>query len=226
MVMKVLIVEDEVRLANNIAKVLKEKLFYSSDISNDGEEGLYYAKTNTYDLIILDLMLPKLSGTQILAKLRDAGIKTPVLILTACDSTESIIDTLDMGCDDYLTKPFDINILMARCKALIRRAYSQPTPIIKIEELEIDTNRFEVRVKNKPVELTAMEFRLLEYLSRRSGEVVSKTEIEEHLYDFGSEKFSNTIEVYISLLRKKIEAELDNKIIHTFRNRGYMIGNK
>ncbi len=217
--MRVLIVEDEERLARNISSVLREAASFAVDIATDGEDGLHLARTNPYDLIILDLMLPKIAGLDLLSTLRSEGRKVPVLILTARGDTDDIVQGLDLGCDDYLTKPFEMAELLARCRALIRRSYGKPDPTIHAGGLEIDPRRRVVRQAGKNHILPAMEYRLLEFLAMRVGEVVSKEEILEHLYDFDAERFSNVIEVYISSLRKRFGSEL----IQTSRGQGYML---
>ncbi|MBN1845933.1 MAG: response regulator transcription factor [Sedimentisphaerales bacterium] len=224
--MRSLIIEDEARLARNIAKVLAETTSFAADISTDGEDGLHMALSQAYDLIILDLMLPKIPGLQILRTLRQKGCRTPVLILTARDASDDIIEGLDRGADDYLTKPFEMGELIARCKAMVRRVYDQPNPVIRVGDLRIDTASREVTVQGRRVILPAMEYRLLEYLAMREGQIASKTEIIDHLYDFQSENFSNTVEVYVSCLRRKIDPGPRHELIHTVRGRGYYIGER
>jgi two-component system response regulator PhoP len=221
--MRVLIVEDERRLAENVARSLHESAGYAVDVAPDGEEGLYMAETNPYDLVILDLMLPKVDGLSVLRRLRSTGAQVPVLVLTARDEKESVVALLNAGADDYVAKPFDLGELLARAKALIRRGKGQSTPVLKVGDLEISTSDLAVRRNGKPVNLTAMEYRVLEYLAHRPGAVVSKTELLEHLYDFNWERFSNVIEVYISGLRRKLEDSGDAKLIHTLRGQGYML---
>jgi DNA-binding response OmpR family regulator len=222
--MRVLIIEDEIKLARNIAKVLEESASFVTDISSDGEDGRHMALSNSYDLIILDLMLPKIPGLKILQGLRQKGHRTPVLILTARDATEDVIQGLDLGCDDYLTKPFEMRELIARCKAMVRRAYDRPNPLLQVGDLTVDTTSRVVTFQGQSVLLPAMEYRLLEYLVIRAGQIVSKEEIIDHLYDFHSETFSNTVEVYISSLRRKIDPGPQHVLIHTIRGRGYLIG--
>jgi DNA-binding response OmpR family regulator len=222
--MRVLIVEDEARLARNIAQVLAEEASYAVDVSTDGEDGLHMARSNPYDLIILDLMLPKRGGLEILRALRAEGRRTPVLVLTARDTTAEIRRGLDLGADDYLTKPFDMGELVARCRAIIRRAYDRPTPVIQVAGLRINTATRAVTFRGKTTMLTAMEYRLLEYLAMRAGEVVSKADILDHLYDFDSEKISNVIEVYISSLRRRFDPGPRHRLIHTVRSQGYVLG--
>jgi DNA-binding response OmpR family regulator len=221
--MRVLIVEDERRLAENIARSLRESAGYAVDAAFDGEEGLFMAESNPYDLIILDLMLPKLDGQGILAQIRRSGSAVPVLVLTARDEKESVVALLNSGADDYLAKPFDLGELLARAKALIRRGKGQSAAILKIGDLEISTADLTVRRKGKVVSLTAMEYRVLEYLAHRPGAVVPKTELLEHLYDFNWERFSNVIEVYISGLRRKLDDSGEERLIHTLRGQGYML---
>ena len=221
--MRILIIEDEIRLAKNISQILIEKEKYAVDLSYDGIDGLHLSRTNSYDLIILDLMLPGLHGLDVLREIRAQGSQIPVLILTACDTSSDIIKGLDAGSDDYLTKPFDMGELVARCKALIRRAYGKADPVITIGELSINTTARKVTMKGMPVILTPMEYHTLVYLAMRSGQIVSKEDLLEHLYDFNWERFSNVIEVYISSLRKKIDPEKKYNLIKTHRGQGYIL---
>jgi DNA-binding response OmpR family regulator len=221
--MRVLIIEDEARLAENIARSLRESAGYAVDVALDGEEGAFMAESNPYDLVILDLMLPKLDGLSVLQRMRSGGSAVPVLVLTARDEKESIVALLNAGADDYVAKPFDLGELLARAKALIRRGKGQSTAVLKIGDLEINTADLSVRRKGKLVSLTAMEYRVLEYLAHRPGAVIPKTELLEHLYDFNWERFSNVIEVYVSGLRRKLEDSGDSKLIHTLRGQGYML---
>ena len=221
--MRVLIVEDECRLAENVARSLHESAGYAVDVAFDGEEGLFLAQSNPYDLLVLDLMLPKLDGLTLLRRVRGGGSSVPVLILTARDEKESVVALLNAGADDYVAKPFDLGELLARAKALIRRGKGQSAPILKVGDLEISTADLTVRHMGKVVSLTAMEYRVLEYLAHRPGAVVPKTELLEHLYDFNWERFSNVIEVYISGLRRKLDDSGERKLIHTLRGQGYML---
>jgi len=220
--MRVLIVEDEPRLAQNVARSLREGAGYAVDISHDGEDGLFMAETNAYDLVLLDLMLPKIDGLSVLRRLRETS-PVPVLVLTARDEKESIVALLNTGADDYVAKPFDLGELLARCKALVRRGKGQSLPLLKVGNLEVNTADRSVRRNGKRVELTAMEYRVLEYLAYRAGAVVSKTELLEHLYDFNWERFSNVIEVYISGLRRKLDNSAQARLIHTVRGQGYIL---
>jgi DNA-binding response OmpR family regulator len=221
--MRVLIVEDEPRLARNIGRMLRDQAGYAVDISGDGEDGLHMARTNPYDLIVLDLLLPKLDGLGLLQKLRSDGKQTPVLILTSLGQTQDVVAGLDAGSDDYLTKPFDAAEFLARCKALVRRSYGSGDSVLRVADLAIDTQARQVSRGKRRITLTPMEYRLLEYLAMRKNQVVSKTDILEHLYEFNWERFSNVIEVYVSALRRKIDADSDDKLIVTVRGMGYML---
>ena len=220
--MKILVVEDEKSLADNIAKIFRENERFAVDVAYDGNEGLFHAQGSKYDLIILDLMLPGLSGYEILEKLRGEGNLIPVLILTAKDSKEDVIRGLNYGSDDYLTKPFDTGELIARSKALIRRAYGKISPMVEVGNVSLDTVKRVAYRNGNVLDLTAMEYMAFEYLAMKAGSVVSKEELLEHLYDFNWEKFSNVIEVYISGLRRKLGEDRD--LIKTLRGRGYCLG--
>jgi DNA-binding response OmpR family regulator len=221
--MRVLVVEDEQRLAENVARTLRESASCAVDIAPDGEEGLFLAESNPYDLVVLDLMLPKMTGLELLKRYRDHGFNTPVLVVTARDEKESIVALLNAGADDYISKPFDMGEFIARSKALIRRGKGEHSPIIRIADLELNSADRSVKRASRAVVLTAMEYRVLEYLAHRQGAVVSKTELLEHLYDYNWERFSNVIEVYVSSLRRKIDDRSSTKLIHTFRGMGYSV---
>jgi two-component system, OmpR family, response regulator PhoP len=221
--MRVLIVEDEERLAQNVAAILRDNALCAVDLAPDGQEGLFMARSSPYDLLILDLMLPKLSGLQVLKSVRAEGSHAPVLILTARDEKDIVVKLLNAGADDYLTKPFDLGEFVARCKALMRRGKGEPSPVIQAGPLEVNTVTRAVQVNGNRISLTAMEYRVLEYLALRRGAVVSKMELLEHLYDYNWEKFGNVIEVYISGLRRKIEGVAGLKVIQTVRGLGYAL---
>jgi len=221
--MRVLIIEDESRLARNVAQVFDERANFAVDICTEGVDGLHLAKTNPYDLIILDLTLPDIDGLDILGRLRSAGKTVPVLILTARDTSKDIIAGLNSGGDDYLTKPFDMGELVARSKALIRRSYGQTHPKFRVGKLTVDTIARRVSLGEDEVRLTAMEYRTLEYMAMRAGQIVSKTELLEHLYDFNWERFSNVTEVYISALRRKLDPDRQCGLITTVRGQGYLL---
>lgn len=194
------------------------------DAASEGEEGLWYATSNDYDVIVLDLMLPKIDGLTILARLRQADSAASVLILTARDALEDRVKGLDLGADDYLVKPFAFEELLARVRALVRRKYDAKDPVIRIKDLEIDTSARTVRRAEKTVELTAKEYALLQFLALRRGQVVSRSDVWEHLYDFDAAAESNVVDVYIGYLRKKIERPGSPKLIHTRRGQGYILG--
>jgi len=221
--MRVLIVEDETRLAENVGRTLRETAGYAVDLAFDGQEGLFLAESNAYDAIVLDLMLPKLDGFEVLKRVRESGQHTPVLVLTARDDKESVVTLLNAGADDYLTKPFDLGELLARTKALIRRGKGQPSPVLNIGDLQLNTVDRTVQRAGRQITLTAMEYRVLEYLAHRPRAVVSKTELLEHLYDYNWEKFSNVIEVYISGLRRKLDVGSQQPLIRTLRGQGYLL---
>lgn len=221
--MRVALIEDERRLAENIAASLREGAGYAVDVARDGEEGLYLVTENQYDAVVLDLMLPKISGSEVLRRIRAAGTKTPVLILTARDGVESIVGLLNDGADDYMTKPFDLRELRARLQTLIRRSQGLITAKLVLGDLELDMERATVRRAGTVLTMTPMEYKVLEYLMHRPGKVISKTELLEHLYDFNWERFSNVIEVYIAGLRKKIDSAAQTKLIHTVRGHGYVL---
>jgi DNA-binding response OmpR family regulator len=221
--MRVLVVEDEQRLAQNVARILKENASCAVDIAFDGEEGLFMAESSPYDLLVLDLMLPKLSGLELLQRFRKNKHKTPVLVVTAKDEKESVVALLNAGADDYITKPFDLGEFVARAKALIRRGMGEHSPLIEVGDLQLDSSARRVFRNGEAIVLTAMEYRVLEYLAHKRGGLVSKTELLEHLYDYNWEKFSNVIEVYIAGLRRKIDGASGVKLIHTVRGLGYML---
>src|ERR1700716_198765 len=181
--MRALVVEDEKRLAQNVADGLRQCAGYAVDVADDGESGLFMAENNEYDLVILDLMLPKLTGPALLERYRQSGHEAPVLILTARDDKQSIIRLLNAGADDYLAKPFDLGELLARAKALVRRGKGKPQPILTIGGLEINTSERTVGRGEMPMERRPMESRVLEYRESRSPAIVSKAELSEHLYD-------------------------------------------
>ena len=220
--MRVLIVEDERRLAANLSRAFRDVCGYAVDCAYDGKQGLFTAQSAAYDLIVLDLMLPQMDGLSILRALRKASHTSPVLILTARDEKQVIVELLNAGADDYLTKPFDLGELIARSKALVRRAKGQRSPVLRVGDLEVNTVEKSVRRGSRAVELTPMEYRVLEYLAHRPKAVVSKSELLEHLYDFNWEKFSNVLEVYVSGLRRKLDNDA-SPLIHTIRRHGYVL---
>jgi len=221
--MRILIVEDEEKLARNVAGVLHHRLGAALDISTDGRDGCHMALSDAYDLIILDLMLPGLDGLSLLRVIREQGVASPVLILTARDSTEDVVRGLDQGSDDYLTKPFEMPELLARARALVRRSYGRPTSRLTVGGLEIDLTGRQALAAGQSLRLRPLEMGLLEYLALRSGTIVSKTDIIDHLYDFNEENFSNVVEVHISRLRKELQRVGEPCRITTVRGMGYRL---
>jgi DNA-binding response OmpR family regulator len=221
--MRVLLVEDYVPIQKAVAKGLREAGF-AVDATGDGEEGLWYATNNEYDVIVLDLMLPGMDGLTILKKLRAGGRPAHVLILTAKDTVPDRVAGLDLGADDYLTKPFAFEELLARVRALARRAYCAKNPCLQIGDLRVETALRRVWRGDDEISLTPREYALLEYLAMRAGQVVSRTEIWEHVYEFNSTADSNVVDVYIGYLRRKIERPGKQALILTLRGRGYSLG--
>ena len=220
--MRVLLVEDERRLAENIVAALRETGL-AVDHAADGEAGSHLAEQGVYDAIVLDLMLPAKSGQRVLQDLRRKKIHTPVLILTAQEGKQSIVSLLNAGADDYLSKPFDLGELLARIKALIRRAKGTSTPVLIVSDLELNTVQQTVRRRGQYVDLSPTEFRILEYLIHRPRAVVSQQELLEHLYDFDWEHHSNVIEAHVSNLRRKLNIAGAEPLIETLRHRGYRL---
>lgn len=221
--MRLLVVEDYRPLQQSLTKGLREAGF-AVDSTGDGEEGLWYAMSNDYDVIILDLMLPGLDGLSILKQLRAKGRQSHVLILTAKDTLDDRITGLDLGADDYLVKPFAFEELLARVRALLRRSYREKNPRIKVRDLQIDLIRQQVWRGQEEILLTPREYALLEYLAMRADQVVSRSDIWEHVYEFSSSASSNVVDVYIGYLRKKIERPGKPSLIHTVQGRGYTLG--
>ncbi|MFZ0293561.1 MAG: response regulator transcription factor [Candidatus Sulfotelmatobacter sp.] len=220
--MRVLLVEDEQRLAENIVAALRETGLAVDHVA-DGEAGSHLAEQDMYDAIVLDLMLPGKSGQRVLQDLRRRKLHTPVLILTAQESKESVVNLLNAGADDYLSKPFDLGELLARIKALIRRAKGVSTPVLVVSDLELNTVQQTVRRRGRVLDLSPTEYRILEYLIHRPRAVVSQQELLEHLYDFDWEHHSNVIEAHVSNLRRKLNVEGTEPLIETLRHRGYRL---
>ena len=221
--MRVLIVEDELRLSENLAAALREGSGFAVDCAEDGEIGDQLAQQGCYDLIILDLMLPVMSGLTLLKRLRSRHDRTPTLILTAREGSASTIELLNAGADDYLSKPFDLGELIARAKALIRRGKGAAHPVLVVGDLEVNSLEQTVLRSGKPVDLSPTEYRILEYMAHRPRVVVSKRELLEHLYDYNWEHHSNVIEAHISNLRKKLFAGSQPPLVETLRGRGYRL---
>lgn len=220
--MRILIVEDEKSLADIIKKGIEEE-GYAVDVVYNGEEGLFMAENEPSDLIILDIMLPVIDGMTILKKIRKVGIKTPVLMLTAKDTIMDKVSGLDSGADDYLTKPFAFEELLARMRALLRRNTEVKTSVIMIGDLTIDIVTHEVKREGKDILLSAREYALLEYMALNRNKVLSRTALTEHLYDQDFDLDSNVIDVFINRIRNKIDRGYDTKLIHTMRGTGYIL---
>ena len=223
--MKVLVVEDNEPLRKAITQRLRESGF-AVDETGDGPEGLWMATENKYTVAILDLMLPGMDGLDLLKKLRKTNEDTSVLIITARDQVGDRVSGLDAGADDYLVKPFALEELLARVRALTRRKHFVKNPVLKVGDLEIDTRRRSISRGGKEIDLTAREYSLLELLALRTGEVVSRAEIWEQLYDFNQDPESNVVDVFIAYLRRKIETDDKPKLIHTRRGMGYIFGSR
>ncbi len=215
--MRLLLIEDDPALQRSLAAALREE-GYAVDTASDGEDGLHKALENTYDALVLDVMLPKLDGWQVLSRLRPA-LRTPVLMLTARDTVPDRIKGLDHGADDYLTKPFDLDELLARLRALIRRSAGRVHSTVEIGPLAVDTAARVATLDGEPVSLTAREYSLLEYLALHRGQVVSRAELYTHLFDEDDDSISNLLDVHVSNLRKKLGVDL----IVTRRGQGYII---
>ena len=220
--MRILLVEDEPSAARMLAKGLREQT-YAVDVAEDGDGALYQAGINDYDLIILDVMLPGKDGFEVCRELRAGGSSIPVLMLTARDTIDDRVEGLDTGADDYLTKPFDFRELLAHMRALLRRGQTFRPDVIRVDSLEIDTRTRRVSREGRGVYLTAKEYALLEYLARRAGEVVSRGDIAEHVWDENFDLFSNLIEVYVQRLRRKVDDGFGTKLLHTRRGAGYVL---
>lgn len=223
--MRILVAEDHPNLARSLADGLREE-GYAVDLTQDGNEAMHLAQTNPYDGIVLDIMLPGKDGWTILKTLRQRNITIPVLCLTARDGVEDRVKGLDLGADDYLVKPFAWTELTARVRAMIRRGHGKNSAILRTNDLEIDTATKAVRRGGTPIALSAREFSLLEYLAHRKGQVVSRTDIWEHLYDQHDEAASNVVDVYIGYLRAKIDKDFPLKLIQTRRGQGYVLGSE
>jgi heavy metal response regulator len=220
--MRVLVVEDEKKIAEFIRRGLKEE-GYSVDVANDGEAGYFLAGTNDYDAIVLDLMLPKVDGLTVCKKLRTEKNHTPIIILTAKSTVADKVAGLDVGADDYLTKPFAFAELLARLRSVMRKNDAKDVSRLSVEDLSMDLISHKAFRGKKEIELTAKEYSLLEYLMRNSGRVVTRTSISEHVWDISFDTDTNVIDVYVNYLRKKIDQGSSKKLINTVRGRGYIL---
>jgi DNA-binding response OmpR family regulator len=221
--MRVLLVEDELNAATVLAKGLREQA-YAVDVAHDGEAALFQIGTSDYDAVILDVMLPVLDGFAVCRAVRDSGCEVPILMVTARDAVDSRIEGLDCGADDYLTKPFDFGELLARLRALIRRGRYPILPVrVSIGKLVLDTRARAARMRGHDVSLTAKEYALLEYLVRRAGDVISRADIAEHVWDEHYDPLSNIVDVYVQRLRRKLDEPESVSVIRTRRGEGYQL---
>ena len=220
--MRILLVEDEARVASFIAKGLREHA-YAVDVARDGEQALYDAAVNQYDLVILDVLLPVRDGHSVCRELRNSGFRAPILMLTARDAVDDRVAGLDSGADDYLTKPFDFKELLARLRALARRSAVLRPDLLRVADLTMNTANHAVTRSGRPVSLTAKEYALLEFLILNQDRVVDREQISQHVWDENFDPFSNVIDVYIKRLRAKVDAGSRRRLIHTRRGEGYIL---
>jgi two-component system copper resistance phosphate regulon response regulator CusR len=219
---RILLVEDETRVAGFIAKGLREQA-YAVDIASDGEQALYHAAVNQYDIVILDVMLPVKDGHTVCRELRASGFRTPILMLTARDAVDDRVEGLDSGADDYLAKPFDFKELLARLRALLRRPAGLRPQVLRVADLTLNTASHAVTRAGKSVSLTAKEYALIEFLVLNQGRVVGREQIGQHVWDENFDPFSNVIDVYIKRLRSKLDTGFSRRLIHTRRGEGYIL---
>ena len=220
--MRILIIEDEIKTAGFLAKGLREAGFVV-DVARDGQTGLKFARTAGCDLLIVDIMLPKKDGCEVVRELRQAGIQTPVIFLTARDTVEDRVKGLEIGGDDYLVKPFAFSELLARVRSLLRRSPARRTGQLQIEDLKIDTRRHRATRQGVALDLTPKEFLLLAQLARSAGEVVSRKEIAEHVWDIDFNTDTNVVDVVVRRLRAKVDDPFEKKLVHTIRGVGYVL---
>lgn len=223
--MRILVVEDEHKIANSIRRGLEQES-YAVDVAYDGQEGFDLASSEEYDLIILDRLLPKMEGVEVAKKLRATDVHTPILFLTAKGQVSDRVEGLDAGADDYLTKPFAFEELLARVRALTRRPKKGLSTILSVEDLTLDTTTFSVKRGGKEIQLSSKEFALLEYLLRHKGRIMTKDQIINHVWNYDADVLPNTVEVYVGYLRNKIDRPFSEKeaLINTIRGFGYRIG--
>jgi two-component system OmpR family response regulator len=220
--MRILVVEDQARMAQLLERGLREER-YAVDVASTGEEAVWMASECPYDAILLDLMLPDIDGLEVCRRIRGAGTWAPVLMLTARDGVPDRVQGLDVGADDYLTKPFAFAELLARVRALVRRGARERPQVLAVGDLELDPATKTVSLHGRPIDLTAKEFVLLEYFMRRPAEVLSRSEILEHVWDFAYDGDSNVIDVYVRYLREKIDRPFGRKSLETVRGMGYRL---
>lgn len=220
--MKILVVEDDIDLNSILTKHLK-KNGYSVDCAYDGEEALDYLRVAPYDLVIADIMMPNMDGYTLIKKMREQGLSIPVLILTAKDATEDKVQGLDLGADDYVVKPFEFDELLARIRALMRRHYGSSDNLLVVDDLEMNIAEIRVTRAGKHIDLTAKEYEILEYLMHNKGKVITRQQLQDHVWDLSYEGYSNTIDVLIKNIRKKINLGDSKPLIFTKRGLGYVI---
>jgi len=219
--MRILVVEDELKVASFIKKGLQEEA-YAVDVANDGAEGLSLIEMNVYDAVILDLMLPKRNGIEVMQEIRSRKLNVPVIMLTARDTLADKVMGLDAGADDYLTKPFAFQELLARLRSLLRRGKAEIT-MLKAADLTLDPATRRVKRGEQELSLTAKEFSLLEYMMRNVNKPLSRTTLSEHVWDINFDRMTNVVDVYINFLRNKVDKDFDKKLIHTVRGVGYVL---
>ncbi len=220
--MHILVIEDERKVARLIQKGLEEEA-YAVDVAHDGERGLSMSETHQYDLLIVDVMLPKMNGMELVQVIRSRKGKTPILMLTAKATIEDKVAGLDSGADDYLTKPFAFEELLARVRSLLRRGAQQKSTILAIADLELDTVTHKAKRGGRTIELTAKEYALLDYFLQNKDRVLTRSAISEHIWDYNFDTGTNIIDVYINHLRNKVDNNFDKKLIHTVRGVGYVL---
>lgn len=220
--MRILVIEDEKKVCKFLKLGLEEE-HYSVDAVYDGEQGEFLASTQDFSLVILDILLPKKDGITVLKEMRAKGVKTPVLMLTAKSSTENIVEGLDNGADDYLTKPFSFSELLARVRSLLRRGGLESTTVVKLADLQLDTVTHKARRGDKMIELTAREYSLLEYFMRNVNRVLSRSTISEHIWNYDFDSGTNVVDVYVNHLRNKVDDGFQRKLLHTVRGVGYVM---
>jgi len=220
--MRVLFVEDDKSIAHFVQKGLREN-YFAVDVAFDGEEGLYLALHERYDLLILDILLPKMDGVEILKSIRERGIDTPAIFLTAKDREKDIIAGLNSGADDYMVKPFSINELLARARAILRRAKGEGRSELQVADLTMDLKTHKVFRGGKRVDLTPKEYALLEYLMRNEGQILTRTMISESIWDYHFDSLTNVIDVHVYHLRNKIDKGFESKLLHTIKGVGYVL---
>lgn len=223
--MRILVVEDETELADAVRQGLEEE-HYAADVAYDGEEGLFLTQLNDYDLVILDILLPKKNGLEVLREMRQAKRLAPVLLLTAKDALEDKVQGLDTGADDYLTKPFAFTELLARVRALLRRGVSAEPRLLQVADLTLDLITHRVHRGGREIRLTAKEYEVLEFFMRYPNRVITRTELSEHVWAGDFSSFSNLIDVFIYRLRRKIDKGFARKLLHTVRGGGYTLRNE